>query len=105
MPSVVADEGDEANQKRRGDTRLPFDVQIEIYAPEFSVCGSTRNISLSGLFVETEAEVALGTDCQVSLLATPDTPKIVHRARVVRLVSPDSGKLGIGLVFMDLENA
>ena len=39
LPSVVADEGDEANPKRRGDTRLPFDVQIEIYAPECSVCG------------------------------------------------------------------
>ena len=105
LPAVVEDEEDGPNPKRRIDTRLPFDFQIEIYAPNFAVCGVSRDISLSGLFIETEAEIPLDTNCKVALLATSDTPQIVHHARVVRLVSPDSGNRGIGLMFTDLGEA
>ena len=102
LPSFEEDDPDDPGPKRRGDTRLPFDVQVEIYAPECSVCGVTRDISLSGLFVETDAEIPMDTVCEVRLLATENSPKIVHKARVVRLLGPESGRLGIALVFADL---
>ena len=102
LPAVEADDDDIGGPRRRGDTRLPLEVQVEIYAPDCSVCGTTRDISLSGLFVETNAEIPLETDCEVALTMAGE-PRIVHKARVARLVSPDSGNRGLGLFFQELE--
>lgn len=76
---------------------------MEIYAPNIAVCVTTRDISLSDLFAQTDAEIPAGSECAVSLL-TEGEPKIEHKAVVVRLFS-HSGKHGIGLVFTDQEDA
>ena len=39
-----------ADQRR--DTRLPFDVEVEIRTPENALHAETNDISLSGLFVQ-----------------------------------------------------
>ena len=102
LPSSQEDEGQDTTANVRSDTRLPFDVKVEIRAPNCSVSGTTRDVSLSGLFVECDEEIPLDAECVVSLQSKASDPEIEHKARVVRLVN-EAGMRGIGLEFTGME--
>lgn len=93
---------DETSQsERRKKTRVAFQMVAELTAQgqPLSIKGSS-DISLQGLFVETEANLAPGTPCQVTIrLAGDDESLTLHlEGEVVR--SQENG-LGIRFTSMD----
>ena len=91
---------------QRGDTRLPFEVEVEIRAGEQAVHATTRDISLSGLYVSTGEFLPIGTVCEVQITGRSGSfeVSIDGQAEVVRLQpEPGSGAPGMGLRFLEVD--
>ena len=93
-------------EDKRRDTRLPFDVEVEIRTPEHTVRATTRDISMSGLFVSCAELFPLGTVCEVevALVSGERELSLNGQAQVVRQEEdPQAGVRGMGLRFMELD--
>lgn len=83
--------------KRKGDrVRAALPVKVE------GLPGTMRDVSASGIFIETDASCALGS--AVDLALDLDTPwgKVVIKSqgRIVRVEHRD-GRIGVAVQFMD----
>ena len=90
---------------KRRDTRLPFEVEVEIRTPEHTVRATARDISLSGLFVQSAELFPMDTICEVEVIQSSDEGDLSldGRAHVVRQVEdPETGVRGMGLRFVGL---
>ncbi len=94
------------NDDRRRHTRVDFatDIQVilDIDDKQASLEGSSKDLSLKGIFVTTDTPFTPGTRCVVKIVLTGTREKIelVMTATVVR-----QDRKGIGIVFdsMDVE--
>ena len=92
-------------QGRRKYPRVDFQTKISLILgdEEHDVSGSSKNLSMTGLFVETTAKAAPGARCQVRVILSGmvDGLALMIHAKVVRVSSE-----GLGIVFdtMDLES-
>ena len=70
----------------RNHVRLPMDVQLEIRGPGHTVRANTKDISLSGLFVESSELFEVGTICEVAVIVTSGDSQltITGKATVMR---------------------
>lgn len=90
---------------RRKKIRVDFKTEIVIQTEtkEFHVTGSSKDLSVSGIYVQTEQSIPPDTDCQVKImLSGMKEPLILNmEGRVVR-----SGETGIAVSFrsMDLDS-
>jgi hypothetical protein len=59
----------ETGQNRREKTRVDFQAQIVVDIPASGIAldGDSRNLSLNGIFVETDETIAVHTPCTVSI--------------------------------------
>lgn len=87
-----------ANRERRRDQRVPKELQMDLGA----VSGTTRNLSASGLFFETDTPFAVG--CEVRFVVDLDTPEggkaLRCRGEVLR-IKPRAGRMGIAVRILD----
>ncbi len=91
-----------ADQRR--DSRLPFDVEVEIRTPENVLRAKINDISLSGLFVHCAEFLPLDTLCEVEVLGASGEASLKNEAQVVRQVQdPATGIQGMGLKFLGLD--
>jgi hypothetical protein len=86
----------------RHDTRLPFEVRVDINTPGHNVRGTSRNVSLSGLFINTEHTLPLDSICEVEIVLASGEPSIKCMARVVRIVAEPEA--GLGMLFLDIDD-
>ena len=96
----------QSDSDKRGDTRLPFEVEVEIRADEQTLRATTRDISLSGLYVSTAEILAIGTLCEVQITGRSGSfeMSIDGQAEVVRLQpEPRTGAPGMGLRFLEVD--
>ena len=89
-------------EHRRSDRRYERRVQIEFSLAGASYNGHTRNISLGGVFIETEQTLPFGA--KVSLkFKVPTQSEAIEVDGQVRWLEMDDGKLrGIGVRFEGL---
>lgn len=89
---------------RRRYQRVPFSTQIIlVYSDnEMDVTGSSTNLSIKGLFVETQKKVSSGMKCKVKIILSGgiDVIELLIHARVARV---DNNGMGIIFDAMDLE--
>ena len=92
------------DEKRR-ETRLPLDVEIEIRTPDHTVRAMAGDVSMSGLFVQSEEFFPIGTICEVKVVVSSGEQQLSMegQAQVVRQVeNPETGTRGMGFKFLGL---
>lgn len=96
----------QSDEDKRRDARLPFEVEVEIRTAEHLVRATTRDISLSGLFVSSAEFFPVGTLCdvQVEVHSGDHHMSMDGQAEVVRQQpNPDTGVHGMGLRFLEVD--
>lgn len=84
----------------RGHDRIPATLQVEFRTATSLLVAYTTNVSRGGMFLETEAELAIGAEVTLAL-AVPDEPTVEVAATVAwrrGRESPD-GPPGLGVQF------
>ncbi|MBN2695392.1 PilZ domain-containing protein [bacterium] len=66
--------------------------------PEFTFCYSTRNISSSGIFLETKTPLDLESLLELEFTLPPDNVKIEITGKVVHI-----NEEGMGIEFIDMD--
>jgi PilZ domain len=88
-----------ATRDRRAHVRVPIRAAVNVANGQNRTCGWVRNLSVGGMFVETDVPFARETEVQVNTLMRDGNR--VHHFRTlawVAWVGPD----GMGLQFDDL---
>lgn len=88
-------------EEKRKRLRVPFQIDVELHAKNRRAIKVTlNNISLKGVFVETQENITEGEECRVimTLQGAPDIPPLEIKASVAR-VTPG----GVGLNFLEME--
>ncbi len=93
------------NQERRRHTRVEFSTRIVLMTndAEIEARGSSKDLSLKGVFLNTDKKLEAGLECNVKIYLSGGIGDIelAMKARVARVVDT-----GIGLSFeaMDLDS-
>lgn len=94
-----------ADEDKRQKVRVDFQVKIEVNfkALKIKLKGDSKNISLNGVFIETDEDIALNTPCQLSvfLAGTTEPMALTMDGRVARK-APNG--LGVAFESMELES-
>ncbi|MFH1077403.1 MAG: PilZ domain-containing protein [Pseudomonadota bacterium] len=88
-------------EEKRKRLRVPFQIDVELHTKNHKIIKVTLdNISLKGVFVETQENITEGEECLVvmTLQSASDIPPLEIKARVAR-ATPS----GVGLNFLEME--
>ncbi|CAN5814028.1 hypothetical protein BH09MYX1_BH09MYX1_45940 [soil metagenome] len=88
---------------RRKHPRLVLAVGIDFQSAHNFYAGKTRDLSVGGLFVETQIELPIGTRITMDLKFLKHHHKV--DAEIVWQVVEDDGVVGMGLRFVSLSDA
>jgi uncharacterized protein (TIGR02266 family) len=86
-------------------TEVRLWLDAEIARDDFAFCYSTQDISATGIFLQTDSPLPVGTPMELELTLPGGAGLLRLPARVVRVVLPEAagaGKPGMGLAFGDL---
>ncbi len=87
--------------------RVAFTIAVqhrETASNEVDV-GEAQDISTTGLFLASESPCEVGTVLDLDISAPDDGPFVSARGRVVRRSTLPDGRRGLGIVFLDLDDA
>lgn len=91
--------------ERRRYTRVGFTTRILLKATGIKIetTGSTRDLSLKGVYVSTDRQISLGTECTVTVQLSGgiEAINLSMKARVARV---EKDGLGLSFESMDLES-
>ncbi len=96
---------DKQKSERRNKTRVSFDAQIKLKLSDVEIdsFGNSRDMSLNGIFINTDLRPEIGKKCDVEVILTGgvDDLRLFMRGIVTR-----HGSKGIGINFnsMGLES-
>ncbi|HBA90047.1 MAG TPA: PilZ domain-containing protein [Geobacter sp.] len=90
-------------EDRRNFTRVDFKVSALLQAEGVAVKGEVSDVSLHGMYMETEERLPVGTPVEVTiyLSSTPDPVVINAKGTIARLVP---GGMGCAFDKMDVES-
>jgi PilZ domain len=96
---------------RRSSRRVPAGVPVSIKLPRgpLEVSGQTRDLSETGIFFFTDAQIDEGSELEMVLILPPEVTQgakcwVCCQASVVRLEDgKDGGKLGVAAVIKSLQ--
>ena len=60
------------DRDRRSQTRIPKRVPVKLKSGNQTATGHTRDLSSSGIFLYTDAEVAVGSELEIVLVLPPE---------------------------------
>jgi uncharacterized protein (TIGR02266 family) len=87
-------------QEKRQHDRVTISAVVNLSSEDNFYAGAARDISVGGLYVETDAGLAIGTEV-TALLRLPS--KVLSlRAEVMWSVTTESKTIGMGLRFLNL---
>lgn len=93
------------NKEKRKHTRVEFSTRIVLMASdtEIEATGSSKDLSLKGVFVNTDKKLDVGTECNVKIFLSGGIGDIelAMTAKVARVV--DAG-LGLAFEAMDVDS-
>jgi hypothetical protein len=84
--------------ERRSQNRIPLRLPVSIRSPQSeSVTGHTRDLSMSGIFLYTDAEILQGSELEMVLMLPPQFTNgekqwVCCRASVVRVENGEDDK-------------
>lgn len=92
-------------ENKRKHPRFPFAAMVDIQVGADSISGSTRDISSTGLYIESEIAPPLDTLCQLHITLTSGemTYTIKGEGKVIRHFLA-AERQGIGIEFVDLDS-
>ena len=93
-------------QNQRRQPRLPFAVAVRIEAGGRIISGETRDISTTGLFLESPHEAEVGASCRFEIVLHSGRAEstICGQGKIVRLTRrPEGGERGIAVHFEDMD--
>lgn len=86
--------------EKRARTRIPVEANVSIVSEDkaYSVYGRTRDISMKGLYVKSEASFTLGAKCNIDIIILGKSSQMIIKTcgTVMR-----QGKQGYGVLFDD----
>lgn len=92
------------NDERRKHSRVGFTteihIQLEADGRQINLQGSSRDLSLKGIFIRTKAKFSSGTKCTIKVYLTGGVEKIelLMKGTIVR-----AGDNGVGIVFDSMD--
>jgi hypothetical protein len=97
--------------ERRSGKRIRADIPLSIKLPqgELEATGRSRDLSESGIFFYTDAQIGEGSELEMVLILPPELTQgekrwVCCQASVVRLEERnDSGELGVAAVIKNLQ--
>jgi len=95
----------EAQLERRETPRLPLRVDVNCNAAGASFSGTTANLTVKGLFVETDAILPLGAEVELHLELPGDGEPLKASGRVVRAAQRASDIPGLAIEFPGLDDS
>jgi hypothetical protein len=99
----MSNQNDENKRERiRVDFETQIDLRVDTSEFEFQASGSSKDLSIKGIFVKTKNDIPAGTKCHVEILLTGMTEKLVlqMQGKVIR-----KNHEGVAILFdsMDLK--
>jgi pSer/pThr/pTyr-binding forkhead associated (FHA) protein len=90
--------------ERRRDTRRPIEIPVVYSSAELEVEVTTRDLSLSGVFVRCDVLDPVGTKCELEILIDGGPPIRVRGIvrRVVEFEQQGKEPVGLGIEFLEL---
>jgi hypothetical protein len=92
-------------EERRKKTRVQFTTQVIVKTEESEIVteANSEDISIKGIFVNTEKKIPAGTSCDVKILLTGTSTRL---ALNIKGVITRQDETGLGIVFdsMDLDS-
>ena len=99
----------EPKSERRSQTRIPLRLPVSIRSPQSeSVTAYTRDLSMTGIFLYTDAEILEGSDLEMVLMLPPQFTNgekqwVCCHASVVRVErSPENPQIGVAANIRDI---
>jgi len=86
----------------RVDISMPVEVQVLGFREKPAFTAITKSLSIGGILLESETELATGAKIQVNITLNPETPLVVI-GTVVRSAKTDSGMHEISVAFIDTD--
>ena len=71
---------------------------------DFKFCYSTKDISESGIFLETQTPLAVGTVLELDFKFPDSEDTVIIKGEVIRIVIDSDEFNGMGIKFIDLED-
>ena len=93
------------SEERREKTRVHFKTQVTLKADESKIVSeaNSKDISIRGMFVNTEKKMPVGTPCDIEILLTGTSTKLALNIKGI-VTRQDATGLGISFDSMDLDS-
>ena len=93
------------NEERRGKTRVHFKTQVTLKADESKIVSeaNSKDISIKGMFVNTEKKMPVGTPCDIEILLTGTSTRLALSIKGI-VIRQDASGLGISFDSMDIDS-
>ncbi len=91
-----------ARDEQRRRLRVPFQIDVELYVEGHDIISViSRDISMKGVFVETEENIRQSSPCRVkiSLAGASGIPPLDIKGKIVRVASN-----GVGVDFLEMDS-
>jgi hypothetical protein len=98
---VVSNNDDRRRNERVGFT-TPINIAIIVGGEKMNLLGSSRDLSLKGIFVNTQNKIPIGTNCSVEVSLSGSINKIVLKMKATIVRETDRG-IGIAFDSMDVD--
>lgn len=99
---ILETRGTAVDTNRRKKTRVNFETQVTVKTKDAEVLSRThsKNISLRGVYLETDCALPLGTPCEVAILLSGTSTLLSIRVRG-KVARTDAA--GLGIVFESID--
>ena len=93
------------NEEKRKKTRVDFKTQVILKTDEseIEVEANSKDISIKGIFVNTEKKIPVGTPCDIEILLTGTFTRLALSIKGI-IVRQDASGLGIVFDSMDIDS-
>ena len=93
------------NDERRGKTRVHFKTQVTLKADESKIVSeaNSKDISIKGMFVNTEKKMPVGTPCDIEILLTGTSTRLALSIKGI-VTRQDATGLGVSFDSMDIDS-
>lgn len=95
----------EMNEERRKKTRVHFKTQVTLKTDKSEIVAeaNSKDISIKGMFVNTEKKIPLGTPCDMEILLTGTSTRLALSIKG-KVTRQDASGLGVVFDSMDIDS-
>ena len=93
------------NEEKRKKTRVDFKTQVILKTDESEIEAeaNSKDISIKGIFVNTEKKIPVGTPCDIEILLTGTSTRLALSIKGI-ITRQDASGLGIVFDSMDIDS-